>query len=110
LSTRRGSHGGALAWIPLDTFCRLVKHKCVIDFRQIYYLPQVTEILEVINAMALSKFNVLHWHLADAQSWPLQLAALPNLASAGSHSTGKRYTALNVTYIVVSTITYCVRH
>jgi hexosaminidase len=35
------------------------------------------KIYEQIDGMALSKLNVLHWHLVDAQSWPVELKTLP---------------------------------
>ncbi|PBP20048.1 beta-hexosaminidase precursor [Diplocarpon rosae] len=37
----------------------------------------VKKIKEQIDGMALSKLNVLHWHLVDTQSWPVQLSAFP---------------------------------
>jgi hexosaminidase len=37
----------------------------------------VPKILEQIDGMALSKLNVLHWHLDDAQSWPVEMKTLP---------------------------------
>lgn len=37
------------------------------------------KILEQIDGMALSKLNVLHWHMVDAQSWPVQLESYPNM-------------------------------
>ncbi|KAJ5157833.1 Beta-hexosaminidase 1 [Penicillium canariense] len=41
-----------------------------------YTLPKI---LEQINGMALSKLNVLHWHLDDAQSWPMQMRSYPQM-------------------------------
>jgi hexosaminidase len=38
------------------------------------------KIYEQINGMALSKLNVLHWHLADAQSWPIQMTSYPAMS------------------------------
>lgn len=32
-----------------------------------------------IDAMAASKMNVLHWHITDSQSFPLELPSLPNM-------------------------------
>jgi hexosaminidase len=37
------------------------------------------KILEQIDGMALSKLNVLHWHIVDSQSWPLEVAAYPEM-------------------------------
>ncbi|GAQ11950.1 beta-hexosaminidase 1 [Aspergillus lentulus] len=39
----------------------------------------VNKILEQLNAMSLSKLNVLHWHLDDTQSWPVQIKAHPEM-------------------------------
>ncbi|KAF2198914.1 hypothetical protein GQ43DRAFT_138618 [Delitschia confertaspora ATCC 74209] len=37
------------------------------------------KIYEQIDGMALSKLNVLHWHIVDAQSWPLEIQAYPQM-------------------------------
>ncbi|KUJ06578.1 uncharacterized protein LY89DRAFT_692391 [Mollisia scopiformis] len=37
------------------------------------------KIYEQIDGMALSKLNVLHWHLDDAQSWPVQMSTYPEM-------------------------------
>ena len=37
------------------------------------------KIFEQIDGLALSKMNVLHWHLEDAQSWPVQMTTYPNM-------------------------------
>ena len=37
------------------------------------------KILEQIDGMALSKLNVLHWHLVDSQSWALEISAYPEM-------------------------------
>ena len=37
------------------------------------------KILEQIDGMALSKLNVLHWHMVDSQSWPLEISAYPEM-------------------------------
>jgi hexosaminidase len=37
------------------------------------------KIFEQINGMALSKLNVLHWHLVDSQSWPVEISAYPEM-------------------------------
>lgn len=39
----------------------------------------VPKILEQIDGMALSKLNVLHWHLDDSQSWPVEMEAYPQM-------------------------------
>lgn len=37
------------------------------------------KIFEQIDGMALSKLNVLHWHMVDAQSWPVELDVYPQM-------------------------------
>lgn len=39
----------------------------------------VESIRDQIDILALSKMNVLHWHLADSQSWPIELESYPNM-------------------------------
>ncbi|KAL5121153.1 woronin body major protein [Pleosporales sp. CAS-2024a] len=37
------------------------------------------KIMEQIDGMSLSKLNVLHWHLVDSQSWPVDIKAYPEM-------------------------------
>jgi hexosaminidase len=37
------------------------------------------KILEQIDGMALSKLNVLHWHMVDSQSWPVEIKSYPEM-------------------------------
>ena len=46
-----------------------------------HYLP-VSVILRQIDAMAYSKLNTLHWHAIDAESFPMESTAYPNLTVA----------------------------
>lgn len=48
-------------------------------------------IKKVIDAMAYSKLNVLHWHVVDTQSFPLEIPSLPKLWN-GAYSPSERYT------------------
>lgn len=40
----------------------------------------IKKIKEQIDGMALSKMNVLHWHLSDTTSWPMLLSTYPEMA------------------------------
>lgn len=50
-----------------------------------HFLP-VQVIKQNLDAMAYNKFNVLHWHLVDDQSWPVQMKRFPNLTLVGAYS------------------------
>ncbi|RDH32458.1 glycoside hydrolase superfamily [Aspergillus welwitschiae] len=39
----------------------------------------VSKIYEQLDGMSLSKLNVLHWHMEDTQSWPVQIDAYPEM-------------------------------
>lgn len=39
----------------------------------------VAKIKEQIDGLALSKLNILHWHITDSQSWPMHLDKYPQV-------------------------------
>jgi hexosaminidase len=42
------------------------------------------EVLKLLDAMALYKLNVFHFHLTDDEGWRIEIPALPELTSVGS--------------------------
>jgi hexosaminidase len=48
-----------------------------------HYMP-VPEIERLLDAMALHKLNVFHWHLTDDQGWRLQIRRYPQLTGIGA--------------------------
>ncbi|GAB2218460.1 hypothetical protein Droror1_Dr00001683 [Drosera rotundifolia] len=63
-----------------------------------HYLP-LPVIKSVIDSMAYSKLNVLHWHIVDTQSFPLEIPSFPRLWN-GAYSTSERYTVDDAKEIV----------
>ena len=53
-----------------------------------------------LDAMAWAKMNVLHWHLVDDQSFPLESSHLPLLALLGAFSPSHTYSAADVRQVV----------
>jgi hexosaminidase len=56
-------------------------------------------IFRIIDSMGMAKMNILHWHIVDWQSWPLQSVARPGLWNA-SWSARERYTLADVPTVV----------
>jgi len=44
----------------------------------------VEQVKQVIDAMALHKLNVLHWHLTDDQGWRIEIKQYPKLTEVGA--------------------------
>ncbi|KAL2622433.1 hypothetical protein R1flu_002638 [Riccia fluitans] len=63
-----------------------------------HYLPLET-IKKVIDSMAYAKLNVLHWHIVDTQSFPLEIPSYPGLWE-GSYTKTERYTMEDAANIV----------
>ncbi|OAP56359.1 hypothetical protein AYL99_09538 [Fonsecaea erecta] len=59
----------------------------------------VPKIYEQIDGMALSKLNVLHWHLVDAQSWPIQMTSYPQMTQ-GAYSPQMVYSQDDVRSVI----------
>ncbi|KUJ23955.1 putative cytochrome 52A4 [Mollisia scopiformis] len=53
---------------------------------------EVSDIKRTIDALAMNKFNRLHLHMTDSQSWPMDIPALPDLSKKGAYATGLSYT------------------
>ena len=49
-------------------------------------------ILKAIDALAWNKFNRLHIHMTDSQSWPLDVPSIPELSQKGAYQAGLSYT------------------
>ena len=64
-----------------------------------HWLP-VPALLSLVDGLAASKMNVLHWHFADAQSFPLRLASHPELAELGAWDADRTYSARDVGAVV----------
>lgn len=60
-----------------------------LDVSRAYYAP--SDIMRTIDALAWNKFNRLHLHATDSQSWPLEIPALPALANDGAYMKGLSY-------------------
>ncbi|KAK5993809.1 Beta-hexosaminidase [Cladobotryum mycophilum] len=59
----------------------------------------VNKIYEQIDGLALSKMNILHWHITDSQSWPIQINAYPQVTK-DAYSANEIYTPQNVQSII----------
>ncbi|XP_057979489.1 beta-hexosaminidase 1 [Malania oleifera] len=63
-----------------------------------HYLP-VDVIKQIIESMSYAKLNVLHWHIIDEESFPLEIPTYPNLWS-GAYTKWERFTVEDAYEIV----------
>jgi hexosaminidase len=63
-----------------------------------HFLP-VRTIKNIIDSMTYAKMNVLHWHLVDSQSWPVQSIVHPLLWSS-AWSPRERFTVADLSEVV----------
>jgi len=59
----------------------------------------ISDIERMIDALAYNKFNRLHLHITDSQSWPLQIPSLPGLANKGAYESSLSYSPAQIQQI-----------
>ena len=71
----------ALPALRIDDAPRFPWRGLMIDSAR--HFQSVEQIKHLIDAMALHKLNVLHWHLTDDQGWRIEIPKYPRLTSVG---------------------------
>jgi hexosaminidase len=72
----------AIAAITVDDAPRFPWRGIMLDSARHFQSPEF--IRRFIDAMALHKLNVLHWHLTDDQAWRLEIRKYPALTQTGA--------------------------
>lgn len=57
---------------------------------------ELDDIKRAIDGMAQTKLNVLHLHITDSQSWPIEIPALPELAKKGAYQEWATYSTRDI--------------
>ena len=50
----------------------------------------------MIDALSYNKMNRMHWHITDAQSWPLEIPSIPELTAKGAYAPWQIYSTSDV--------------
>ena len=70
----------------------------MIDTSRHYY--PVAVILQHLDAMSYTKFNVLHWHIVDSIAFPYESTKFPEMSAQGAYSPDHVYTADDIRRVV----------
>lgn len=107
----RGDNGqGGVFKIELGVRIRdypLLKHRGVLIDSGRNYLS-LDAIKQNIDLMSLTKLNVLHWHLQDTSSWPLEIKTFPEMV-LDAYSSLEIYTQQEVSELIAYARTKGVR-
>ncbi len=86
LLTPDAGHGAvAVPQLSIHDAPRFRWRGLMLDSARHYQSPEFIE--RLIDAMALHKLNVLHWHLSDDQGWRLEIKKFPKLTEIGAWRT-----------------------
>ncbi|KAJ2732244.1 Glucosamine-6-phosphate isomerase (Glucosamine-6-phosphate deaminase) (GNPDA) (GlcN6P deaminase) [Coemansia sp. BCRC 34962] len=77
----------------------VLKHRgLMLDTARNYY--PVNDIMRTLDAMSFNKMNAFHWHIVDAQSWPVESKTFPDLQAKGAYGAAMRYSYKDVQDII----------
>ncbi|XP_046509685.1 beta-hexosaminidase subunit alpha-like [Equus quagga] len=83
----------------IEDFPRFPHRGLLLDTSR-HYLP-LSSILNTLDVMAYSKFNVFHWHMVDDPSFPYESFTFPELTRKGSYNPATHiYTAQDVKEVI----------
>ncbi|KAJ1989026.1 Glucosamine-6-phosphate isomerase (Glucosamine-6-phosphate deaminase) (GNPDA) (GlcN6P deaminase) [Coemansia spiralis] len=68
------------------------------DSARNYY--SLASIYRTLDAMSYNKMNVFHWHIVDAQSWPVESRTFPDLQKNGAYSAQQTYSYNDVNNVI----------
>jgi hexosaminidase len=71
--------------VHIEDYPRFAWRGLMLDSARHFQSPEFVE--KLIDAMAIHKLNVLHWHLTDDQGWRLQIKQYPKLTEIGAWRT-----------------------
>ena len=74
-------------------------HRGVLVDTARHYLP-LTTLRAVVDSMTYAKMNTLHWHMVDAESFPIDSISFPKLGRLSSFTPHERYTVSDIKSIV----------
>ena len=71
--------------VYIEDYPRFAWRGLMLDSARHFQSPEFVE--KFIDAMAIHKLNVLHWHLTDDQGWRLEIKKYPKLTEIGAWRT-----------------------
>ncbi len=82
LAHRKPGGGWKVPAVYIEDFPRLQWRGYMLDVSGMFF--DVREITQLIDAMALLKLNIFHWHLTDNYGWRLAIDKYPRLTTIGA--------------------------
>ena len=67
----------------IKDFPKFAHRGLLLDTSRNYY--PVNDLLNMLDVMSWNKFNVFHWHIVDANSWPVKSEVYPELSEKGAY-------------------------
>ncbi|KAJ1835078.1 Glucosamine-6-phosphate isomerase (Glucosamine-6-phosphate deaminase) (GNPDA) (GlcN6P deaminase) [Coemansia sp. RSA 2711] len=84
--------------VHIEDAPKFVHRGLLFDTARNFY--SLASIFRTLDAMAYNKMNVLHWHIVDAQSWPVESKTYPELQKNGAYGPDMTYSYNDVQRVI----------